>query len=172
MTFILWGRTERSREQKQWFLQPDWSWTFQRGLSCASRFVLLCSYFRKQCFLILHLNQNLKRKRWFCDGGCFNVVSCAANILTKVLLNTVCKVNSDSGHETEIWLVRVLVCASAHTGQRSLVYPLVMFWGAHSCLTNNKYLPEDQLFIFFKGGNKSWEKCRDVKSEVRDLISQ
>lgn len=28
------------------------------------------------------------------------MVSCAANILTKVLLNTVCKVNSDSGHET------------------------------------------------------------------------
>lgn len=55
------------------------------------------------------------------------MLSCAANILTKVLLNTVCKVNSDSGHETEFWLVRVLVCASAHTGQRSLVYPLVMF---------------------------------------------
>lgn len=54
------------------------------------------------------------------------MVSSAANILTKVLLNTVCKVNSDSGHEMAIWLVRVFVCASAHTGQRSLVYPFVM----------------------------------------------
>lgn len=39
-----------------------------------------------------------------------------------MLLNTTRrKVNSDSGHETEIWFGGVFVCASAHIGQRSEV---------------------------------------------------